>query len=47
VALIVDPLHQVTALQAAGYLWLCVAGALAYGLWFRGLAASRRWRCRR
>jgi len=39
VALIVDPpLHQVTALQAAGYLWLCVAGAmLAYGLWFRGI----------
>lgn len=35
VALIVDPpLHQVTALQVAGYLWLCVAGAmLAYGLW--------------
>jgi hypothetical protein len=34
------PLHQVTALQVAGYLWLCVAGAmLAYGLWFRGLAA--------
>jgi probable blue pigment (indigoidine) exporter len=34
-------LHQVTALQVAGYLWLCVAGAmLAYGLWFRGLAAS-------
>jgi probable blue pigment (indigoidine) exporter len=28
VALIVDPpLHQVTALQVAGYLWLCVAGA--------------------
>ena len=26
------------ALQAAGYLWLCVAGAmLAYGLWFRGI----------
>ena len=39
VALIVDPpLHQVTALQVAGYLWLCVAGAmLAYGLWFRGI----------
>ncbi len=38
VALIVDPpLHQVTVLQAAGYLWLCLAGAmLAYGLWFRG-----------
>lgn len=38
-ALIVDPpLHQVTALQVAGYLWLCVAGAmLAYGLWFRGI----------
>jgi probable blue pigment (indigoidine) exporter len=26
----------VTLTQAAGYLWLCVAGAmLAYGLWFR------------
>ena len=39
VALIVDPpLQQVTALQVAGYLWLCVAGAmLAYGLWFRGI----------
>ena len=39
VALIVDPpLHQVTALQVAGYLWLCLAGAmLAYGLWFRGI----------
>ncbi len=39
VALIVDPpLHQVTVLQAAGYLWLCTAGAmLAYGLWFRGI----------
>lgn len=39
VALIVDPpLHQVTVLQAAGYLWLCLAGAmLAYGLWFRGI----------
>lgn len=49
VALIVDPpLHQVTVLQAAGYLWLCTAGAmLAYGLWFRGLAASHRWPCRR
>lgn len=49
VALIVDPpLHQVTVLQAAGYLWLCLAGAmLAYGLWFRGLAASHRWPCRR
>ena len=49
VALIVDPpLHQITVLQAAGYLWLCAAGAmLAYGLWFRGLAASHRWPCRR
>lgn len=49
VALIVDPpLHQITVLQAAGYLWLCTAGAmLAYGLWFRGLAASHRWPCRR
>ncbi|MBZ4236006.1 EamA family transporter, partial [Mycobacterium tuberculosis] len=29
VALIVDPpLHQVTVLQAAGYLWLCLAGAM-------------------
>ncbi|MCW8292438.1 EamA family transporter [Klebsiella pneumoniae] len=39
VALIVDPpLHQITVLQAAGYLWLCLAGAmLAYGLWFRGI----------
>lgn len=38
-ALLIDPpLHQVTALQVAGYLWLCVAGAmLAYGLWFRGI----------
>lgn len=38
-ALIVDPpLHQITVLQAAGYLWLCLAGAmLAYGLWFRGI----------
>lgn len=27
-----------TLTQAAGYLWLCVAGAmLAYGLWFRGI----------
>ncbi len=39
IALMVDPpLHQVTLTQAAGYLWLCVAGAmLAYGLWFRGI----------
>ena len=39
IALLVDPpLHQVTLTQAAGYLWLCVAGAmLAYGLWFRGI----------
>ena len=38
-ALIVDPpLHQITVLQAAGYLWLCLAGAmLAYGLWFLGI----------
>ena len=38
-AFLVDPpLHQVTLTQAAGYLWLCVAGAmLAYGLWFRGI----------
>lgn len=33
------PLHEVTLTQAAGYLWLCVAGAmLAYGLWFRGIS---------
>ncbi|WP_434638945.1 EamA family transporter [Klebsiella sp. I138] len=33
------PLHGVTLTQAAGYLWLCVAGAmLAYGLWFRGIS---------
>ncbi len=33
VALIVDPpLHQVTVLQAAGYLWLCTGGRHA-GLW--------------
>lgn len=33
------PLQQVTMTQAAGYLWLCVAGAmLAYGLWFRGIS---------
>ena len=40
IALLVDPpLHQVTLTQAAGYLWLCVAGAmLAYGLWFRGIS---------
>nr|WP_287859919.1 EamA family transporter [Klebsiella sp.] len=39
IALMVDPpLHQVTLTQIAGYLWLCVAGAmLAYGLWFRGI----------
>ncbi|EOF4706874.1 EamA family transporter [Klebsiella oxytoca] len=39
IALMVDPpLHQVTLTQAAGYLWLCLAGAmLAYGLWFRGI----------
>ncbi|MBA7930017.1 EamA family transporter [Klebsiella sp. RHBSTW-00215] len=39
IALLVDPpLHQVTLTQAAGYLWLCLAGAmLAYGLWFRGI----------
>ena len=31
-------LAPVTVLQAAGYLWLCLAGAmLAYGLWFRGI----------
>ncbi|MFN4496114.1 EamA family transporter [Klebsiella grimontii] len=38
-AFLVDPpLHHVTLTQAAGYLWLCVAGAmLAYGLWFRGI----------
>ncbi|MEM0630246.1 EamA family transporter [Klebsiella michiganensis] len=40
IALLIDPpLHQVTLTQAAGYLWLCVAGAmLAYGLWFRGIS---------
>lgn len=40
VMLLVDPpLTQVTLTQAAGYLWLCVAGAmLAYGLWFRGIS---------
>ncbi|MCS4273059.1 MULTISPECIES: EamA family transporter [Raoultella] len=40
IALLVDPpLQQVTLTQAAGYLWLCVAGAmLAYGLWFRGIS---------
>lgn len=40
IALLVDPpLHQVTMTQVAGYLWLCVAGAmLAYGLWFRGIS---------
>ncbi|QGN39576.1 EamA family transporter [Klebsiella oxytoca] len=40
IALLVDPpLYQVTLTQVAGYLWLCVAGAmLAYGLWFRGIA---------
>ncbi|QPF09649.1 EamA family transporter [Raoultella terrigena] len=40
IALLVDPpLQQVTLIQAAGYLWLCVAGAmLAYGLWFRGIS---------
>lgn len=40
IALLADPpLHQVTMTQAAGYLWLCVAGAmLAYGLWFRGIS---------
>ncbi|MEL0552613.1 EamA family transporter [Raoultella lignicola] len=33
------PLQQVTMTQVAGYLWLCVAGAmLAYGLWFRGIS---------
>ncbi|MEB7943495.1 DMT family transporter [Raoultella ornithinolytica] len=33
------PLQGVTWTQAAGYLWLCVAGAmLAYGLWFRGIS---------
>lgn len=39
IALMVDPpLHQVTLTQVAGYLWLCLAGAmLAYGLWFRGI----------
>ncbi|WP_213793510.1 EamA family transporter [Klebsiella aerogenes] len=40
IALLVDPpLQNVTLLQAAGYVWLCVAGAmLAYGLWFRGIS---------
>ncbi|HAT1620463.1 TPA: EamA family transporter [Raoultella planticola] len=40
VAYLVDPpLQGVTLTQAAGYLWLCVAGAmLAYGLWFRGIS---------
>jgi probable blue pigment (indigoidine) exporter len=40
IALLADPpLYQVTMTQAAGYLWLCVAGAmLAYGLWFRGIS---------
>jgi probable blue pigment (indigoidine) exporter len=40
IALLVDPpLHQVTLTQVAGYLWLCVAGAMvAYGLWFRGIS---------
>ncbi|WEF28973.1 EamA family transporter [Klebsiella aerogenes] len=40
IALLVDPpLRQVTMPQAAGYVWLCVAGAmLAYGLWFRGIS---------
>jgi probable blue pigment (indigoidine) exporter len=39
VAWLVDPPLQVTLTQAAGYLWLCVAGAmLAYGLWFRGIS---------
>jgi probable blue pigment (indigoidine) exporter len=40
IAVLADPpLHQVTMTQAAGYLWLCVAGAmLAYGLWFRGIS---------
>lgn len=40
VAWLVDPpLQEVTLTQAAGYLWLCVAGAMiAYGLWFRGIS---------
>ncbi|MGG8024576.1 EamA family transporter [Klebsiella aerogenes] len=40
IALLVDPpLLNITPLQAAGYVWLCVAGAmLAYGLWFRGIS---------
>ena len=40
IALLVDPpLHNITPLQVAGYVWLCVAGAmLAYGLWFRGIS---------
>lgn len=39
VALLVDPpLPVLTATQIAGYVWLCVAGAmLAYALWFRGI----------
>ena len=33
------PLHAVTAVQAAGYAYLSLAGALvAYALWFRGIA---------
>ncbi|XXD08276.1 EamA family transporter [Klebsiella sp. R445] len=33
------PLQPLTMTQLAGYLWLCVAGAmLAYGLWFRGIS---------
>ncbi|MFK3707059.1 putative blue pigment (indigoidine) exporter [Raoultella sp. BIGb0138] len=33
------PLPSLTLTQIAGYLWLCVAGAmLAYGLWFRGIS---------
>ena len=44
IALLVDPpLHQVTLTQAAGYLWLCVAGAmLAYGLWFHNKRSEER-----
>ncbi|EPF1955860.1 EamA family transporter [Klebsiella aerogenes] len=40
IALLVGPpLLNITLLQAAGYVWLCVAGAmLAYGLWFRGIS---------
>lgn len=39
VAFLVDaPLPALTSPQIAGYVWLCVAGAmLAYGLWFRGI----------